>query len=286
MMNQLIKLGLISEENLYVYANKTRDKDHCIVLRDAVTGVIFIKDGAKELDEIILEPLVEGLTTLDLLNSRAKTVEDNSRRLAMIMQHSFDSLLDFGCGSGLLISDLKHRGKQVFGVEIKSQLLKLLSSSGLYVSNDIKNLHKNDFDMITMFHVLEHLEDPVSILNNIRDNLSNHGKLIIEIPNANDALLSLYKNDCFKEHTLWSEHRVLYTKQALMQLLSFVGFSDIQVVGIQRYGLGNHINWIKDCKSNGDNAYELFNNDKFFLNYEKQLDRFDMTDTLLCVCRK
>lgn len=286
MMDYLIKLGLISTENCYLYSSKTRDSDDCIVYKDKVTGVIFIKNGAKEIDQIIVESVLEGFTSLDELNSRTRTIEDNSRRLDLITKYQFNSILDFGCGSGLLISDLKNIGKEVFGVEIKQELFNLLSFSGLDVAKDINYYSNNEFDLITMFHVLEHLEDPLKILRSIREKLSDHGRLIIEVPNANDALLTLYDNDCFKTHTLWSEHRVLYTKKSLTILLELIGFSDIEVIGVQRYGLGNHINWIKNCKPNGDQTYELFNTDEFSLLYQSSLDMIDATDTLIAVAKR
>lgn len=69
-------------------------------------------------------------------------------------------------------------------------------------------------------------------------------------------------------------------------LLELIGFSDIEVIGVQRYGLGNHINWIKNCKLNGDQTYELFNTDEFSLLYQSSLDMIDATDTLIAIVNK
>jgi 2-polyprenyl-3-methyl-5-hydroxy-6-metoxy-1,4-benzoquinol methylase len=47
------------------------------------------------------------------------------------------------------------------------------------------------YDVSTAFHVIEHLADPVSILSMLSALLQPSGKLIVEVPSANDALLTL-----------------------------------------------------------------------------------------------
>jgi len=61
------------------------------------------------------------------------------------------------------------------------------------------NLYKNNndlliFDCATLFHVLEHINNPISFLKAIKKHLSSDGKLIIEVPNAEDMLL----DECYE----------------------------------------------------------------------------------------
>lgn len=62
------------------------------------------------------------------------------------------------------------------------------------------------FDVITMFHVFEHLKNPGKWLDEIARALKPRGILFIEVPNANDVLLSFYESEAFADFTYWSAH--------------------------------------------------------------------------------
>ena len=59
--------------------------------------------------------------------------------------------------------------------------------------NDVKT----KFNLITAFHVVEHLKDPISVLRQLAELLEENGKLVIEVPNSEDALLTLYESEVF-----------------------------------------------------------------------------------------
>ena len=52
-----------------------------------------------------------------------------------------------------------------------------------------------------MFHVLEHLPNQIDILKKLKNNLRKNGKIIIEVPSANDLLISLEDLKSFKKFT-------------------------------------------------------------------------------------
>ena len=97
-------------------------------------------------------------------------------------------LLDFGSGKGLFLNLAKHHHLDVKGVETSSpraaysrNVFGLTIDSSYYTVGKIFN---HSFDAITIFHVLEHLEKPFELLNNLVDqNLAPEGLLIIEVPN-------------------------------------------------------------------------------------------------------
>jgi 2-polyprenyl-3-methyl-5-hydroxy-6-metoxy-1,4-benzoquinol methylase len=51
------------------------------------------------------------------------------------------------------------------------------------------------YDLITAFHVAEHLPDPIAMLRKLATRLSNRGRLVIEVPSSEDALLTVYESD-------------------------------------------------------------------------------------------
>ena len=76
------------------------------------------------------------------------------------------------------------------------------------------------------------------------------GLIFIEVPHANDFLLTNLANDEFKQFTLWSQS-TLHTRESLRRLLEFVGFEEIYIEGLQRYPLSNHLNWLVNGEAGG-----------------------------------
>ena len=95
-----------------------------------------------------------------------------------------------------------------------------------------------------MFHVFEHLPDPIDILSQLKTKMRSSGRVIIEVPHANDFLLNVAENLAFKEFTLWSQHLILHTRFSLKIILEYCGFKNIVIEGVQRYPLSNHLQWL------------------------------------------
>jgi 2-polyprenyl-3-methyl-5-hydroxy-6-metoxy-1,4-benzoquinol methylase len=148
------------------------------------------------------------------------------------------------------------------------------------INNNIK------FDVITLFHVFEHIPNPLEILEKIHTILNPDGYLIIEVPNANDALITLYNLESFKEYTFWSEHLILHTKNSLKKYLKISGFKNIKINGLQRYGLSNHLYWLKDGKPGGQNIFKEINGGSIDREYFKILNKNNLTDTIISICQK
>lgn len=120
-----------------------------------------------------------------------------------------------------------------------------------------------DYDIVTLFHVLEHLADPVSVLRDLHGRMRHGAKLIVEVPHARDWLL--HHCEAFRNFSLWSEHKILHTRESLSCVLEAGGFAVEHVSGVQRYGIDNHRAWLEygrphvHCNpmpaSQADNAY-------------------------------
>jgi len=98
------------------------------------------------------------------------------------------SLLDFGCGKGQFIKLAQDDGWNVFGVETSEPRAKFAKkvygleiSSQTYKSGRIK---EDNVDVLVLFHVLEHLTRPWTLLDSLlKYNLKPGGLLVIEVPN-------------------------------------------------------------------------------------------------------
>lgn len=104
------------------------------------------------------------------------------------IKRSKGALLDFGCGKGKFGSIAKNKGWQVKAVETATERAEYAKTVyGLEVSTNFYTtgrIFNNDFDVLTLFHVLEHLPNPKVLLNElIKHNLAKDGLVVIEVPN-------------------------------------------------------------------------------------------------------
>lgn len=99
-----------------------------------------------------------------------------------------DSLLDMPCGDGTLTAMLASQFRRVVGVDASSAHLEVAKRrlpQFEFHHDLIEDLQLNErFDTVTMLNVLEHVVDPVGVLNKAASFLSNTGVLLVHVPNA------------------------------------------------------------------------------------------------------
>ena len=136
-----------------------------------------------------------------------------------------------------------------------------------------------------MFHVLQHLPNQVENIKRIKKSLEKNGKLIIEVPCANDFLLTFDELKDFKKFTFWSEHLILHTESSLKKILKKSGFKKVQVINYQRYGFTNHLGWFTKKKPGGHNFFQNFEDKKLDSQYKEFLLKIKNTDTLIAIAQ-
>jgi SAM-dependent methyltransferase len=97
-------------------------------------------------------------------------------------------LLDAGCGGGLFLGMMRERGHPVLGLDISPQAARIAwrrqkvpAVCGLLTSAPLPD---GSCAVLTMFHVLEHLEDPRAYLDAAHRLLTAGGRLVVQVPNA------------------------------------------------------------------------------------------------------
>jgi SAM-dependent methyltransferase len=280
-MEYYINNGLISN-NIVLFHSGVRDNDNINVMKCLVTNSLILD---KNIQTNYFDKGINYWSENNINDARKKTFTDDVRRYNLIKQFKFESILDFGCGNGgflYLCNDIQH---EKYGVELNNDMVRYLNDTKIKTYKNVSDVPKENFDIITMFHVLEHLCDPIKTLNELKKKMHKDSLLIIEVPHANDILISYYNNNEFKKNTFWSEHLILHTQKSLENLLMNVGFLDISIVFEQRYNFFNHTHWITKGKPGGHNI--LFDNNYHDLKneYNKFLIEEKMTDTLIAYCR-
>ena len=139
--------------------------------------------------------------------------------------------------------------------------------------------------MVTLFHVVEHFYNPTEELDWIFKILKPNGLLIIETPNANDALLSKYENISFQNFTYWSHHPMLHSHVSIEGMVKKAGFAILDNHGTQRYDLNNHLNWLLNKKPGGHIILKNLANEKTNKNYKRLLIEKKLADTLIIIAK-
>jgi SAM-dependent methyltransferase len=91
-----------------------------------------------------------------------------------------DTVMDFGCGGGHILSELVCRKK--IGVEINPYAREIAKKYGIVLYDDLSYIEKNTVDKAISNHCLEHVANPIEVLKQIKDCLAPGGKLILCLP--------------------------------------------------------------------------------------------------------
>jgi len=210
-----------------------------------------------------------------------ETSIDDERRLSFLKKHIENkSIFDFGCGNGNFLLKAKKYAKYVAGIELESAFMSYFKENELNVAGNIAQINKK-FDFITMFHVLEHLTDPIQELINIKGFLNKNGQVIIEVPNSEDALIKLYDCEAFENFTYWSCHLFSFNTSTLMKIAEKAGMKVNYIKQIQRYPLANHMYWLKEGKPGGHKLLSFLDSEKLNVEYASVLEALGCCDTLL-----
>ncbi|MDP6574941.1 MAG: class I SAM-dependent methyltransferase [Candidatus Peribacteraceae bacterium] len=224
---------------------------------------------------------------VDIAHWLNETETDDQRRFFSLKELITNKkLLDFGSGNGGFLKKASVITGDCFGVELEKAAREYCVSNSLKVYDSLEAIKDQKFDVITMFHVLEHIADPNSLLKELYSILSEGGKLIVEVPSSKDALLSLYKSVPFSRFTYWSPHLYLFTQEHLVQMGKSTGFKDVLCKQIQRYPLSNHLYWLSKGKPGGHKEWCFLGNDQLNAAYAAELGELGLCDTLFAILAK
>ncbi len=194
------------------------------------------------------------LSPLEFYNLAKGIFQNRLEHIKPLLNPQFN-ILEIGCATGHFLDLIKDDVSKCVGLELNKEHAHF-AKEHLNLEVYDKSLSDVDFptqsfDVIFLFQVLEHIPDPISFLKLCRQYLKPTGKIYIEVPNIDDALLSIYKVPQFKEFYFRLPHRYYYSKETLdkiMQKAGFIGSSST----IQEYSVFNHIHWLLTGKPQDD----------------------------------
>jgi len=105
--------------------------------------------------------------------------------LIFSLQKEKGSLLDIGAGTGDFIIAAKQNGWNVTGFEPSEKAKAIAVQKGVSFCNQTQDLPDHSFDVITMWHVLEHVPDTEQQIKELKRLLKPTGNILIAVPNFN-----------------------------------------------------------------------------------------------------
>lgn len=261
---------------------KVRDNHELLILECENCGIVTLSE--EKIPEGFYEESGMHGNGLPQIEEWLQQLErDDDRRLKYLRDGiTGKTILDFGCGPGGFMLKARDKCKEITGIELETRLKDHYTKSNLQVVQHMEELPANiKFDLITAFHVVEHLDNPAGMLSKLSYLLSKGGKIIIEIPSSADALITFYGNVPFSEFTYWSCHLFLFNAANLKLLAKKAGLRLDYVDHIQRYPLSNHLHWLAKGAPGGHNKWNVLNSEDLNKAYEAKLASLGLTDTLI-----
>ena len=284
-----IKCYLCNSENKFRRPGSVRDNKKLRILECADCGLVYLS-SKKHIKKSHYEK--SGMHNGKKRNVNLwlkETQADDTRRFKFIKKNiSNKKIIDFGCGAGGFLELASKYAKEANGIELEKAMQESFVERNLKVYKDYKYALQSSkkWDIVTAFHVVEHLSDPIKIITKLSKLLNKKGKFYIEVPNSEDALLTLYKNKAFQNFTYWSQHLYLFNADNLKKLAKKAKLKVEWVKHVQRYSLGNHLYWLSNGKPGGHKVWNFFENISLNKKYENQLASIGKTDTIMICLTK
>ena len=156
------------------------------------------------------------------------TLWSKKKKVINFSQKKSGSLLDIGCGAGKFLKIMKQSGWNINGVEVNAGARKLAElNTNSVILNQTEFFNSNQkYDVITLWHSLEHLNMLTRYLDHISISLNANGVVMIAVPNYQSLDAEYYKQD-------WAaydvpRHIYHFSPEAMVKLMEKFNFKLIQ----------------------------------------------------------
>lgn len=228
--------------DLSKYTKKATIKDH------AVSGEIFDLYYDDQLDLLITYPQPKGAkldayyesddyishtdgkrSFFEKMYQFIKNIAlKNKLQLINSLHKTGGNLLDIGAGTGDFLLIAKSNGWDTTGVEPNNKARNIAEKKGVAFTNKTEELANHSFDVISMWHVLEHVPDLENQIKELKRLLKPDGSIVIAVPNFHSYDATYYG-------AFWAgydvpRHLWHFSKKAIEQLFSKEGLALQKIV--------------------------------------------------------
>lgn len=194
-----------------------------------------------------------------------------------------DAILEIGCSVGYFLKAISSYVGKVYGTEWDKKATDYIRESfpEFIVSENPQDFGVK-FDKIFMFHVLEHIGNPVQFLLELKKLMKPGGKIFIEVPNVDDVLVKTYQCKEFIAFYYKMAHIYNFNEKGLRYIFEHAGLEG-EIMFVQRYDLSNHLTWLGQGVPMGKGKYRDVLGDAVNDAYVEALKKAGQTDTLFAV---
>ncbi|MDT0689615.1 class I SAM-dependent methyltransferase [Salegentibacter sp. F188] len=133
-------------------------------------------------------------TLTEKLYQRVKNFMLNKKLDWIYNYKTTGKLLDVGAGTGDFLIEAKNRSFDVYGVEPNEKARGVALHKDVILEKEFKDLKELKFDVITLWHVLEHIPDQEEELKALYNLLADDGILVVAVPNFKSYDANYYKD--------------------------------------------------------------------------------------------
>jgi 2-polyprenyl-3-methyl-5-hydroxy-6-metoxy-1,4-benzoquinol methylase len=128
--------------------------------------------------------------------ARKYALSSKRKLINSIAKNKKGRILDFGCGTGHFLETMKENGWKTYGIE-PNRKAREIANQKIKVEDNIQNLNlKNKkFDIITLWHVLEHIHDINDTIKILKTQLKEKGKIVVAVPNIESYEQSIFQEE-------------------------------------------------------------------------------------------
>lgn len=160
--------------------------------------------------------------------------DDCLRRLKIIrkcfsknLKNSQIRVLDFGTGMSNFTYIAKKQGYDVYGQDIDKKIMQFHKRKRMKMA-DLNKVKDNYFDVITLFHVFEHIDTPVELIAFLKKKLRKGGIIYIDVPNGESLEIKLFGEKSPYVSTSDKSHLYYYSLKTLSRMLKDSGFKIVR----------------------------------------------------------
>jgi 2-polyprenyl-3-methyl-5-hydroxy-6-metoxy-1,4-benzoquinol methylase len=155
------------------------------------------------------------------------------RQALSLLNPPYESILEIGYGSGLLLPTLCAISNTVFGIDIESDPVRVaanlrnISVDATLTRGDVKDQHYPDgsFDLVVAISIFEHIDEPTPVIRRIFSLLRPGGELLVGMPQVSSFMekaFSLIGYHNINAHHVTDYRKFLNSACDLFQLVRFV----------------------------------------------------------------
>lgn len=179
------------------------------------------------------------------LNPGQPHIQRRVRDILRFSNHSRGRSLDIGCGKGEVAIAMRDVGFLSSGIDMKPHVIQQLQHAypaidwKCAMTTDLVNL-KDRFDVLTMYHVLEHIPDPIAALSTVKDLAEPGALIVVEVPNVG-GLKAKFLGKRWGYYKV--DHVNYFRKCDLISLGEKLGLEILSIRGYQHFSYPQNVLW-------------------------------------------